>query len=57
MPSQHAQTIIKKAKDRLDRVLSYLRSQYAYCFWCGTRYIDKEDMDASCPGEDEEAHD
>jgi len=44
-------------KDRLDRVLSYMRNEYAYCFWCGTRYRDKEDMDVSCPGEDEEAHD
>jgi hypothetical protein len=47
----------QKAKDRLDRVLSYMRDQYAYCFWCGTRYRDKEDMDASCPGQNEEAHD
>lgn len=47
----------QKVKDRLDRVLSYLRDQYSYCFWCGTRYGDKGDMDASCPGQDEEAHD
>ncbi|KAF8326523.1 uncharacterized protein EI90DRAFT_3127735 [Cantharellus anzutake] len=45
------------AQGRLDKVLSYLRSEYAYCFWCGTQYDDKEDMEKSCPGETEEEHD
>ena len=46
-----------QARDRLTRVLQYLREKYYYCFWCGTQYNDKEDLDGNCPGEDEEAHD
>lgn len=46
-----------QAKDRLERLLKYLREKYAYCFWCGTQYEDKADMDTSCPGEDEDSHD
>ncbi|KAJ7699907.1 hypothetical protein B0H17DRAFT_1047619 [Mycena rosella] len=45
------------APDRLQLVLSYLRDTYSYCFWCGTQYDSSEEMDAQCPGEDEEAHD
>ncbi|OBZ76435.1 G patch domain-containing protein 11 [Grifola frondosa] len=45
------------AKDRLELVLDYLRRKYAYCFWCGTQYDDDEDMEANCPGPDEDAHD
>ncbi|KAL5508361.1 hypothetical protein ACEPAH_5980 [Sanghuangporus vaninii] len=45
------------AQDRLKRVLQYLREKYFYCFWCGTQYSDKADLDGNCPGEDEEAHD
>ncbi|KAJ7591231.1 hypothetical protein C8J56DRAFT_935066 [Mycena floridula] len=46
-----------QAQDRLALVLSYLRDHYAYCFWCGTQYDTLEDMEAQCPGPDEEAHD
>ncbi|KAF9520390.1 hypothetical protein BS47DRAFT_1336033 [Hydnum rufescens UP504] len=45
------------AKDRLAKMLSYLRGKYSYCFWCGTQYEDAEEMDANCPGEDEDSHD
>ncbi|EJD01038.1 uncharacterized protein FOMMEDRAFT_110541 [Fomitiporia mediterranea MF3/22] len=44
-------------RERLKRVLGYLREKYHYCLWCGTQYNDKEDLDGNCPGEDEEAHD
>ncbi|KAI0637805.1 hypothetical protein C8Q77DRAFT_1048037 [Trametes polyzona] len=44
-------------QDRLTLVLDYLRRKYAYCFWCGTQYDDEEDMDANCPGPEEDAHD
>ncbi|PAV20727.1 hypothetical protein PNOK_0335400 [Pyrrhoderma noxium] len=49
--------LMLNARDRLGCVLSYLRHKYHYCFWCGTRYSDKIDLDSNCPGEDEEAHD
>ncbi|KAF8313044.1 hypothetical protein DL93DRAFT_2059484 [Clavulina sp. PMI_390] len=45
------------AKERLERVLEYLRDKYAYCFWCGTQYDSQEDMVGSCPGKEEDAHD
>ncbi|PVF95544.1 hypothetical protein CPB86DRAFT_710921 [Serendipita vermifera] len=44
-------------KERLERVLKYLREKYNFCFWCGTEYKSKDEMDASCPGETEESHD
>ncbi|KDQ64747.1 hypothetical protein JAAARDRAFT_75262 [Jaapia argillacea MUCL 33604] len=45
------------ARQRLEMVLSYLRDQYSYCFWCGNQYDDQDDMERECPGEDEDAHD
>ncbi|KAF7355180.1 G-patch domain-containing protein [Mycena sanguinolenta] len=45
------------APDRLQLVLSYLRDNYAYCFWCGTQYESAEEMANQCPGEDEDSHD
>lgn len=45
------------ARDRLCRVVAYLRQKYFYCFWCGTQYSDEQDLTANCPGEDEDAHD
>ncbi|ORY81975.1 hypothetical protein BCR37DRAFT_393022 [Protomyces lactucae-debilis] len=42
--------------ERLDRVLIYLRETYSYCFWCGHRYKDKQELDELCPGPHEEAH-
>ncbi|KAJ7499090.1 hypothetical protein FB451DRAFT_1347460 [Mycena latifolia] len=52
-----AQFLRLHAPDRLQLVLSYLRDNYAYCFWCGTQYESEEEMNGQCPGEDEEAHD
>ena len=46
-----------QARDRLDRVLTYLRDKHYYCFWCGTKYEDAEDMAGNCPGKDEDQHD
>ncbi|KAI0921567.1 hypothetical protein AcW1_004500 [Taiwanofungus camphoratus] len=63
--SPHSQDDIKEAtqflqlsaKDRLQLVLDYLRQKYAYCFWCGVQYGDHEDMEANCPGPNEDDHD
>ncbi|KAG7097148.1 hypothetical protein E1B28_004526 [Marasmius oreades] len=46
-----------QARDRLELVLTYLRDEYAYCFWCGTEYEGQEEMEEKCPGVDEECHD
>ncbi|KAK6001600.1 hypothetical protein QM012_002931 [Aureobasidium pullulans] len=42
-------------RERLDKVVEYLRSTYHYCFWCKYRYAD-ESMEG-CPGLTEEEHD
>ncbi|KAK7049676.1 hypothetical protein VNI00_005707 [Paramarasmius palmivorus] len=52
-----AQFLRLQARDRLELVLSYLRDEYAYCFWCGSQYDDQEDLEKHCPGADEESHD
>ncbi|MCJ1306507.1 hypothetical protein MMC25_000150 [Agyrium rufum] len=41
-------------KERLDKLVGYLRSQYYYCFWCKFRY-DDEILDG-CPGLTEDDH-
>lgn len=41
-------------KERLQKVTTYLRDTYNYCFWCMYHYPDKE-MDG-CPGPDEDEH-
>ncbi|KAI6105742.1 hypothetical protein F5141DRAFT_1189526 [Pisolithus sp. B1] len=43
--------------DRLSLILAYLREEYTYCFWCGTRYDDYADLKQHCPGPGEEDHD
>ncbi|TFK76086.1 RNA-binding domain-containing protein [Pluteus cervinus] len=52
-----AQFLRLHAQDRLTIVLSYLRDTHSYCFWCGIEYTDPQDMEAQCPGPDEDAHD
>ncbi|ESK97418.1 g-patch domain [Moniliophthora roreri MCA 2997] len=52
-----AQFLRLQARDRLALVLSYLRDDYAYCFWCGTQYDNQDDLLNQCPGPDEDAHD
>lgn len=43
------------ASERLERLVTYLRNTYHYCFWCKFKYDDKA-MDG-CPGLTEEDHD
>ena len=44
-----------EAKERLEKIINYLRQQYYYCFWCKHKY-DSEDLDG-CPGPMEDDHD
>lgn len=46
-----------KVRERLQRVLHYMREKYYFCFWCGAEYKNKEDLEISCPGITEEDHD
>ena len=52
-----ADSLRDKPVERLDRVLRYLRTEYHYCFWCGTQYKSSDEMQAECPGPDEDMHD
>ncbi|KAK6338452.1 hypothetical protein TWF730_002512 [Orbilia blumenaviensis] len=47
----------REAKDRLDEIVRYLRSQWRYCFWCKSRYATDDEMEKECPGLTEEDHD
>ncbi|KAK6517497.1 hypothetical protein TWF281_004149 [Arthrobotrys megalospora] len=47
----------REAKDRLDEIVRYLRSQWRYCFWCKSRYATDGEMEKECPGLTEEDHD
>lgn len=42
-------------KERLERVVAYLREKYLYCFWCKSRY-ETAGMEG-CPGMTEDDHD
>lgn len=42
-------------KERLRRLVEYLRERYHYCFWCKFRYPDEGMED--CPGVTEDEHD
>ncbi|KAJ1306006.1 hypothetical protein OPQ81_010721 [Rhizoctonia solani] len=46
----------KNVHERLAMVLDYLRTKYFYCFWCGASYNDETDLEANCPGPDEDSH-
>ncbi|TFK29303.1 RNA-binding domain-containing protein [Coprinopsis marcescibilis] len=46
-----------QAQDRLRLVLSYLRARHHYCFWCGIKYDNEEEMEDQCPGSEEDDHD
>jgi hypothetical protein len=43
------------ASEKLEKLVTYLRHTYHYCFWCKFKYED-EDMEG-CPGPAEEDHD
>ncbi|KAG7445834.1 uncharacterized protein BT62DRAFT_980829 [Guyanagaster necrorhizus] len=53
---ESAQFLRLQAQDRLELVLSYLRDQYWYCFWCGTQYHSHDEMSNDCPGPEEDDH-
>ncbi|KAI5366134.1 putative G patch domain-containing protein [Septoria linicola] len=41
--------------ERLQKVLTYLREKYHYCFWCKYRYADEKAIE-DCPGLTEDEH-
>lgn len=44
------------APERLLTLLVHLRNAHDYCFYCGSRFEDFDDLVANCPGVLEEAH-
>ena len=48
--------LLMDARGRLKNTVEYLRQAYSYCLWCGAQYANKAEMDAECPGEEEEEH-
>lgn len=44
-----------EAKERLKKIIEYLRAEHLYCFWCKCSYDDRT-MDG-CPGIEEDDHD
>jgi hypothetical protein len=46
----------EEGEPALEECLAYLRDTYHYCFYCGVRYSDAADLEASCPGLTEDDH-
>ncbi|KAH8360268.1 hypothetical protein KR093_011830 [Drosophila rubida] len=44
------------AGEQLDLLMSYLRTSYQFCYWCGTHYENAEDLDSNCPGLTRDEH-
>ncbi|CDS07217.1 hypothetical protein LRAMOSA09740 [Lichtheimia ramosa] len=43
-------------EERLERLVTYLRNEHNYCFWCAVKYNDQQDLDENCPGLEEDDH-
>lgn len=42
--------------ERLEGLLSYLRENYHYCYYCGAGYDNVSQLAELCPGFTEEEH-
>lgn len=47
---------IEKQKSFLESLLLYMRNVHLYCLFCGHVYTNLEEMNANCPGVNEEDH-
>merc|ERR1712059_26163 len=43
--------------EKLEMLVTYLRTEHLYCLFCGISYEDTEDMEQNCPGPGREDHD
>ncbi|XP_034484946.1 G patch domain-containing protein 11 [Drosophila innubila] len=43
-------------EEQLELLMSYLRTSYQFCYWCGTHYENAEDLDTNCPGLTRDEH-
>ncbi|EDV93393.1 G patch domain-containing protein 11 [Drosophila grimshawi] len=42
--------------EQLELLISYLRTAYTFCYWCGTHYESVEDLGGNCPGLTRDEH-
>ncbi|NWU99895.1 GPT11 protein, partial [Upupa epops] len=42
--------------EKLHILTAYLRGEHLYCIWCGTTYVDAEDLSLNCPGDSAADH-
>ncbi|TIA93339.1 hypothetical protein E3P99_00226 [Wallemia hederae] len=64
LPASVDQEVVQQCRDfiRLDPITrlkfthQYARDVHHYCIWCGCKYESEQDLNANCPGEDEDDH-
>ncbi|XP_073819520.1 G patch domain-containing protein 11-like isoform X2 [Musca autumnalis] len=42
--------------EKLEMLTQYIRTSYNFCFWCGIRYEDLNDLNTNCPGLNKDDH-
>ncbi|XP_061398318.1 G patch domain-containing protein 11 [Musca vetustissima] len=42
--------------EKLEMLINYIRTSYNFCFWCGIRYEDLDDLSTNCPGLNKDDH-
>ena len=47
----------KECENKLRDILLYLRGTHIYCYFCGIKYKDLQEMNELCPGNDKTLHD
>lgn len=43
-------------EEQLELLMTYLRTSYQFCYWCGTHYENAEDLGSNCPGLTRDEH-
>lgn len=42
--------------EKLEMLTNYIRTSYNFCYWCGVRYVDLNDINDNCPGLTKDDH-
>ncbi|TMW50070.1 hypothetical protein DOY81_004880 [Sarcophaga bullata] len=42
--------------EKLEMLTNYIRTSYLFCYWCGVRYNNEEDLNDNCPGLTKDDH-
>ncbi|XP_023298668.2 G patch domain-containing protein 11-like isoform X2 [Lucilia cuprina] len=43
-------------QEKLEMLTNYVRTSYLFCYWCGVRYNDIQDLNDNCPGLTKDEH-